>query len=480
MTTIINTSVSEARSMPRVWVEGQKLAQAGVNIGVGYMARLNKQLSRIELVPAPPEFKGKLFMVSKRTRKDRVSPLIEIRDAILNEIFEVGSKVRVAIRNGRIILSVSHMAQRVKERVERFRDKINKNEALSCTSLFHGGGILDKALHSGFKRAGLSSFLKVAVEQEGEYLDSSLANNPELFTDESTLIVGDIQEINLVGSNFPTCEVIVGGIPCVGASRSGISKNKLARAEDHLSAGSLFSYFLDFVKVMNPAIVIIENVVEYLKSVSMTVIRSVLTNLGYELSETVIDGHELGSLEKRKRMVLVATTPGLCDIVNFEDLVSVRERETSLSEILDEIPETSDRWKSYSYLASKAVRDKSDGKGFVRQLLSGKEDGCGVIGRGYFKARSTEPFLVSPYDNSLSRLFTVAEHARIKTIPESAVEGLSETKAHEVLGQSVIFCAFVAVGELIAKTVLSFNGSKSKSVNSEMEKAQYSQQSMLA
>jgi DNA (cytosine-5)-methyltransferase 1 len=49
---------------------------------------------------------------------------------------------------------------------------------------------------------------------------------------------------------------------------------------------------------------------------------------------------------------------------------------------------------------------------------------------------------------------TPAEHARVKTIPESLIEGLAATTAHEVLGQSVIFSAFVAVGELLAKTIL--------------------------
>lgn len=48
---------------------------------------------------------------------------------------------------------------------------------------------------------------------------------------------------------------------------------------------------------------------------------------------------------------------------------------------------------------------------------------------------------------------TPAEHARVKTIPEQMIEGLSATRAHEVLGQSVVFCAFVAVGVLIAKSV---------------------------
>lgn len=99
------------------------------------------------------------------------------------------------------------------------------------------------------------------------------------------------------------------------------------------------------------------------------------------------------------------------------------------------------------------MRDIAAGKGFKRQLLTGEEDGCGVIGRGYAKARSTEPFIISPWNPSLSRLLTPAEHAAVKTAPVSLVRGVSETTAHEILGQSVVYEAVVAIGELIARTV---------------------------
>lgn len=215
----------------------------------------------------------------------------------------------------------------------------------------------------------------------------------------------------------------------------------------------------------NPSIVLIENVVEYLSETAMTVIRSVLSYLGYQLSVTVLDGQKLGSLEKRKRMCLVATTPGACGPIDFENLVPVRQKEETLADILEDIPVDSDRWKPYEYLAEKEARDKASGKGFTRQLLTGEDDGCGCLGRGYNKARSTEPFIVAPHNPALFRLLTEREHARVKTIPESLIEGLCATTAHEVLGQSVIYSAFVAVGELIARTVLGLAAPLAKGVD---------------
>ncbi len=466
MITVINTSVSEARSVPRIWIEGAKLSKAGVEIGVRYILNVSEKLRRVELRPAPQDYNGKVFMVSKRTLRDRVFPLIEIRDALLNEIFGVGSKVRVAIQKGRIVVSLSHVAIKVKERVERFLGKLRSNEPLAGVSLFHGGGVLDKAVHTGFARAGVTSFVQIGVELDSDYIDASLQNNPEIWRDESIVISGDIRDINLTGNGIPQVEFLCAGVPCLGASRSGATKNKLSCAEEHSSAGTLFFDFLEWIKATNPAIALLENVVEYLNTASMTVVRSVLTSLGYELSETVLDGAQLGSLEKRKRMCLVATTPGLCEKIDFEQLVPIREKEAKLADVLEAIPADSDRWKPFSYLADKEIRDKAAGKGFARQLLTGEEDGCGVIGRGYAKARSTEPFIISPFDPTLSRLLTAREHARVKTIPESLIEGLSETRAHEVLGQSVCFSAFVAVGELIARTVLGLTAQVSELKNS--------------
>ncbi|MFL1449284.1 DNA cytosine methyltransferase [Pseudomonas tritici] len=453
-TTVINTLVSESRSVPRIWIEGNRLIHGGIEIGVQYVMNVSSQLRRIELRPAPEGFAGKTICVSKRTRNDRVYPLIEVRDAVINELFKVGTKLRVAINKGRIVISMSHISMRVQERVSRFLDKIKNNQPLSVVSVFHGGGVLDKAIHHGMQRSKVASFVKVAVELEGDYIDSSLRNNPELFNEESIVINGDIRDVNILGSGIPQSDMLIGGVPCTGASKSGASKLGLNCAEEHSTAGALFHDYLDWVKVMNPAIVVLENVGEYKNTAAMIVIRSVLTHLGYEVRESVLDGPSLGSLEKRRRLCMIATTPGACDPIDFEQLVSVRQKEEKLSDVLEFFPADCTSWKSYDYLASKEERDKASGKGFARQLLTGEEDGCGTIGRGYAKARSTEPFIVAPHDPSLSRLMTPGEHARVKTIPESLIEGLSATIAHEVLGQSVIFSVFVAVGELIAKTIL--------------------------
>lgn len=256
---------------------------------------------------------------------------------------------------------------------------------------------------------------------------------------------------------MPQLDFVCGGIPCTGASRAGVSKNKLQFAEEHSTAGTLFFDYLEFVKATNPAVALVENVPEYGKSSSMAVIRSVLGSLGYDLFEAVLDGSEFGAIEARKRLCLVAITKGLGGSVEFvfpSASPGVQPgKQATLADVLEDIPLDSDRWKSYDYLAAKEERDIAAGKGFSRQLVRPDARTVGTIGRGYSKARSTEPFLQHPTSPDLSRLFTPVEHARIKGIPEYLVDGLAATTAHEVLGQSVIYPVFHSVGYAIGAAI---------------------------
>jgi len=150
-------------------------------------------------------------------------------------------------------------------------------------------------------------------------------------------------------------------------------------------------------------------------------------------------------LERRKRLCVVALSKGIDCGFSIDDVAPVRVKESCLNEILEPVPLDSERWKAFDYLAEKETRDIKEGKGFRRQLLSGEEPFCGVLGRSYQKCRSTEPFIVHPENEALSRLLTPTEHALVKGVPVETIAGLADTVAHEVLGQSVIFPMFEAV-----------------------------------
>lgn len=214
MTTIINTKIGESKNVARLWLEGQKLARAGVRTGMRFALVRRpgaEQVERVELRQVDDTFRGKTYNVSKRSRRGLDVPLIEVRSDELKEIFS-SERVRVAIRQGRIVVTANHIDVKIRERVRKMEQVLKAGEPLKVCSLFHGGGVLDKALHSGLVRSGISSFVQVGVEIEPVYLDASLRNNPELWAEESLAVCSDIRELDW-GNNAPQCQVLLSGIP---------------------------------------------------------------------------------------------------------------------------------------------------------------------------------------------------------------------------------------------------------------------------
>lgn len=446
MTAIINTKLGENRGKARIWLEGGKLAREGYLPGGQYDRTVADGKILIK-----PNAAG-AYTVGRKNRKGKTIPIIDICRDDLAEIFDGVEMLRVLVTKGKIVIEAHHQHQRVRERVARLLDRVKTGEPLRVCSLFHGGGLLDKAVHSGLERVGVESKIGVAVELDSAYLESSLENNPELWDEKSIPIESPVQHVRL-GHNTPQMDIVLAGIPCTGASRSGKTKNKLKHAEEHESAGALFFNFLNFVETINPAIVWVENVSEYANTASMAVIRSVLTSLGYDVQERILDGNEFGALERRQRLCAVGVSKGLEGVFDLDAVMPHVTKPAQIKDVIDWVPLDSDRWKAFDYLAEKELRDKAAGKGFVRQLLTGEEGHCGTIGRHYAKFRSTEPFLVHPAIPELSRLFTPAEHARLKGAPENVVDGLADTIAHQVLGQAIVYPAFEAVAMSLGRAL---------------------------
>ena len=450
MSNVSYLKVGENKGTKRIWLQGQKLASQGIKPGMRYS--LECDTDKICLVFSQD---GKR-LVSKKKVKDSLLPVMDVRADEIEEVFgDNVERVRVVIRSNEIIITLHHLEAAEHERLERLIKKLCNNEPLNTGSLAHGGGVLDLAIHTGLNMAGVDSRLSFAIEVERKYLDASLKNNP-IWDGDSIAIESPMQDVEY--KKLPKVEILNAGLPCTGASIAGRSKNKLSRAEEHETAGSLFITFINAIMTVQPAIFVLENVVPYQNTASMTVIRQVLSELGYVLHETILDGNEFGALEARKRLCVVGLTKGLRGF-DINHIKPLRTKESSLNQILENISDDSPRWKKMDYLKTKEERDIRNGKGFVRQVLHGNESYCGCIGKAYSKLRSTEPMLENAR-TKLLRIFTPLEHSRAKTIPEYLVNGLSDTVAHEIMGQSVIYCAFQAVGKSIGKFVTEYSKQK--------------------
>lgn len=440
--------LGEQRGQKRLWLEGLKLTDAGYMPGVHYRLKVEETQGELLLIL---DAQGDRIVSSKR-RNGKVRPVIDISNADLARLFGQAERVRVIVRQGKIEVSTHPFDAARRERMERLKAKLATGDKLAIGSMSTGLGVLDHALHQGLNEAGIATHLAFAIECEHAYLQVGLDNNSVY--DSTTLVVHSRME-EVETELLPKIEIIAAGLPCTGASKSGRSKNKLAFAEQHESAGTPFLAFLAVIRACNPAVVVLENVLEYQNTVSMHILREVLGEWGYITHETEL-GPKMGALENRHRFCAVFADKDLA--FDWHGLVPVRQKEPTLATVLEDVPLESDAWKPCTYLDAKEQRDKAAGKGFRTQLIEPDVVEVGTIGKGYAKWRSTEPMIRHPGKAGYRRLLTPKEHARVKTIPEELIAGLPVTTAHECLGQSVLHTAFVAVGRLLGKTLIGSSG----------------------
>jgi DNA (cytosine-5)-methyltransferase 1 len=370
-------------------------------------------------------------------------------------MFEGMEKLRVIIRKDEIHLLPLATQKRANERLERIERKLAEGEPLEVASFCHGGGVLSLALHEGIKAAGIETELKLACDIDEDVLFHAAESNP-MWNERTLAIAAPMQELVAdpwAMKQIGTADLLEAGIPCVGASLSGRAKKGLSMAEADPNVGHLVVAFLALVNQLQPAIIVIENVPPYQNTASAHQIRSMLRDWGYEVSETILEAREFGAIEDRKRLVMVAVTKGLSFEVNSIEKPVLLNR-PKLGDILEAIPPDDNAWSEMNYLREKEVRDIAAGKGFAMQIVGPEDDRVGTVGSGYSKNRSTEPKIRHPIEGDrLLRLLTAREHAAVKGVPVELIAGLSSTRAHEMLGNSICFEPFVAVGRSIGNAL---------------------------
>lgn len=446
------------RGKLRLWLEGRNVLRSAFNPGDKYTWRMDPERKLVSLhVERATELLSQeegSRTVSKKEGKNGVQPIIDFEEPEALALFEGCDQVRVSFQNGVIyILPVAGELRKV-ERFARLTSKLEKGEPLLVGSVSHGGGILSHALHSGLAEAGIPTQLAFANDIREELLEHAAGANSS-WTESTSMLALPLQELafdEYALKQLPVVDILEGGLPCSGASVAGRAKRGLAIPEDHPEVGHLVVAFLALIAKVNPAVVVFENVPQYQNSASMSIMRTQLQNLRYDLQERLLDGGDWGVLEHRQRMVMVAVTPGIT--LDLAQLLPTGPASYTLADILDDIKEDDPRWSRMEGLKAKEIRDKEAGKSFAMQLFDTAATKVGTITKGYAKVRSTDPKLKHPTDPDLLRQFTVAEHARLKGIPPELVAGItSQTLGHEILGQSVIYTPFQAVGVLLGKAL---------------------------
>lgn len=438
-------SISEHRGNPRFWTEGGAPERAGfepgamyqvIRHGTGILLQLNQEGNR---------------KVSKKVLSDgRVKPVLDINNAQDLEPFKGLECVRVVFGEGQVFITPLASEVRRQRRLNRLKERLENNQPLQTAGIAAGGGVLSHAVHAGFHDAGVPVELRAHNEIREDLTDHALAHN-EIITPQTQLLNIPLQELAFdeeVMRRVGECDVVELGLPCSGASVAGRAKRSLGMPEEHPDVGHLVVGALALLAKLNPSVAIFENVVPYARSASATLIRQQLRDMGYVCHEKELFGPDFGALEARTRWCLVAVTKGI--EFDFEAMTVPGKSNRTLSEVLDPPELVSDRWSEMTGLKAKQERDIAAGKGFRMQVYTGAEDTVNTLTKGIAKNRSTDPKIQHPDNPNLLRIPTANEHARIKGVPEHLIEGLSQTTAHELLGQGIVYNTFRHVAGYVA------------------------------
>lgn len=445
--------IGTKRGAPRLFLDGMQAVRAGFLPGDPFEVAIDEG-KRVVVTRSADGSRH----VSKRVRDGREQPVIDINSKTLLQLFEGMDRVRVVVAEDRIFLLPLASELKKRERRERLKSKLETGESLAIGSLSHGGGVLSSAIRQGLADGGISTHVALVNEiredlvlhvlqrelgqQQGavsgyEQVRALAAPMQEVFTDDWLM------------DRLPKLEVLEMGLPCSGASRAGVAKRGLTKMEDHPEVGHLVVSALAILNKVQPALVLLENVPAYADSASAAILRHQLRDMGYRCHEAILEGKDFGVMENRVRWCMVAVTEGID--FHFNQLAPRVTVVRKLGELLDpSIGEDDPRWRSYSGLVDKAARDKESGKGFKIQVVTAESTSVPTLRKGYHKAGTTDPLLKHPTQPGLMRLLTAAEHARVKGVPDNIISGLSETTAHQLLGQGIVYAPFVAVGRRIA------------------------------
>ncbi len=418
---------------------------------------------QITLIKADDDAKGCISVTKSGKRL-----VVDLHNKQVQKLFGASIK-RVVVRfyKNRLVISPTYAALRAVRRLMAARERIRAGKPLLFGEVCHGVGGLGFSLHEGFDRAGVETSLAFANDIDSEALEASVRNNP-IWDKNSIALACSIEQIPT--EELPQCDFLIAGLSCKGASRQSRTGKKISSPEFHPEAGWLVAPFYHLVASrINPLVVVLENVREYLDTASAQILRESMDRLGYECHEEEICSQSYGSMENRKRMTMVFLTRGMLSSgePSLRDRLSQHHSRVHrvIGDVIDhesapDVPAALDApqnmrngWYLKSRLLERDAEARAKGVGHRAVIADNEDTRVSTITASYGKGvRLDETVIESPCGQWL-RLMTGKEHATIKGLPVSLINGLGKTAAHRVLGNSVTREPWTALGEILASIV---------------------------
>jgi DNA (cytosine-5)-methyltransferase 1 len=109
---------------------------------------------------------------------------------------------------------------------------------------------------------------------------------------------------------LPQVSVVIGGPPCQGFSPLGKMSASRARQRKHDEMNELWRYFVRVVELLNPHVLVTENVPEFLRSEEFEHYCRAIAGLGYIVQAAVLRAEEFGVPQKRRRAFTIGSRSG--------------------------------------------------------------------------------------------------------------------------------------------------------------------------
>lgn len=289
-------------------------------------------------------------------------------------------------------------------------------------------------------------------------------------------IHGDITKID--AADIPDHDVLLGGFPCQPFSIAGVSKkNALGRAHGFAdeTQGTLFFDVARIIAEKRPRVFLLENVKNlqsHDKGRTFAVIRRTLEEeLGYQIHVKVIDGAHFVP-QHRERIIII----GFRDPVHFgwdsvklppkgrhklkdkvlhksagEPLIATDESryyDHGKHRVLDKYTLTDGLW---TYLQGYKQKHQAAGNGFGFGLVT-RTSVTRTLSARYYKDGSE--ILFSQGSRKNPRRLTPRECARLMGFPDTFNIPVSDTRAYEQFGNSVVVPVMEAVANAMRPMII--------------------------
>lgn len=454
----------EVRS--RINIENQRqLKASGFSVGTRYDVSYSAGVVEVVAtrqgghVIAP-----KLF--AKRGGPDEIGERLDLRSLQIHEKFAGQERILVIYLENRLLFLHLPTVARGLERIEQLISAVER-KTLRTAALYAGIGTLDAALHEGFKQSGMHSELTVVNEIWPEAMNGLLNDNP-VASARTRSFCGGIQEFIAAGAMTDTPDMVTLGIPCKGASKLNVATRDLP--EMHPLAGhQVLNAVMALQRLNFPPLVLVENVTAYADSISLSMLRRVLEEQGYQTQligdrgqngeYTGINSSEFGDIERRVRMALLAYPVGVT--LDIEMIKSGHSAFTVGDIRLPECLVDPAEYDKGQHLNSEHKREN----GWRNRIVSDADTVTPALSAGCWKQRVEDPKLVHPDQPGKCRLPLPEEHAALKGHDVRLIRSLpANSHAHTALGNGTARRCWSEFARALGKSLQASCGSMSQYV----------------